>query len=87
MISLRESGYQVHRLATELIPAYFSTIPPTVKNEKSFPASYKIFYFQVLSPFWVVLFYFTLIMLGIAQALALFHSVIQVIMVMMKFYR
>jgi len=56
----RESGYQVHRLGTELIPAYFSTIPPTV-----------------LSPFWVVLFYFTLIMLGIAQALALFHSVIQ----------
>ena len=36
-------------------------------------------FFQVLSPFWVVLFYFTLIMLGIAQALALFHSVIQVI--------
>ena len=33
----------------------------------------------MLSPFWVVLFYFTLIMLGIAQALALFHSVIQVI--------
>ena len=33
MISLRESGYQVHRLATELIPAYFSTIPPTVKRK------------------------------------------------------
>ena len=36
---------------------------------------------QVLSPFWVVLFYFTLIMLGIAQALALFHSVIQVMII------
>ena len=34
----------------------------------------------MLSPFWVVLFYFTLIMLGISQALALFHSVIQVIL-------
>ena len=37
-----------------------------------------VLFFQVLSPFWVVLFYFTLIMLGISQALALFHSVIQV---------
>ena len=33
-VFLRESGYQVHRLATELIPAYFSTIPPTVETER-----------------------------------------------------
>ena len=32
----RESGYQVHRLGTELIPAYFSTIPPTVNFQYLF---------------------------------------------------
>lgn len=57
---LIESGYQVHRLATELIPAYFAILGP-----------------KMISPFWSVLFYFTLIMLGIAQCLALFHTVIQ----------
>ena len=51
---------QVHRLATELVPAYFAILGP-----------------KMISPFWSVLFYFTLIMLGIAQALALFHTVIQ----------
>ena len=55
-----ESGYQVHRLATELIPAYFAILGP-----------------KMISPFWSVLFYFTMIMLGIAQCLALFHTVIQ----------
>jgi len=54
------SGYQVHRLATELIPAYFAILEP-----------------KKISPFWSVLFYFTMIMLGIAQCLALFHTVIQ----------
>ena len=54
------SGYQVHRLATELVPAYFAILGP--KN---------------ISPFWCVLFYLTLIMLGIGQCLALFHTVIQ----------
>ena len=54
------SGYQVHRLATELVPAYFAILGP--KN---------------ISPFWCVLFYMTLIMLGIGQCLALFHTVIQ----------
>jgi len=58
--SENESGYKVHRLATELIPAYFSILGP--KN---------------ISQFWCVLFYFTLIMLGIGQCLALFHTVIQ----------
>ena len=58
--SENESGYKVHRLATELIPAYFSILGP--KN---------------ISQFWCVLFYFTLIMLGIGQSLALFHTVIQ----------
>ena len=55
-----QSGYQVHRLATELVPSYFAILGP--KN---------------ISPFWSVLFYLTLIMLGIGQCLALFHSVIQ----------
>ena len=57
---LIESGYQVHRLATELIPAYFAILGP-----------------KMISPFWSVLFYFTMIMLGIAQCLALFHTMIQ----------
>lgn len=57
---LIESGYQVNRLATELIPAYFAILGP-----------------KMISPFWSVLFYFTMIMLGIAQCLALFHTVIQ----------
>ena len=51
---------QVHRLATELVPSYFSLLPPAL-----------------LSPFWAVLFYLSLIMLGISQCLALFHAVIQ----------
>ena len=51
---------QVHRLATELVPAYFAILGP--KN---------------ISPFWCVLFYLTMIMLGIGQCLGLFHTVIQ----------
>ena len=56
----QESGYQVHRLATELVPAYFSLLGP-----------------RHISPFWCVLFYLSLIMLGIAQTLATFHTLIQ----------
>ena len=56
----QESGYQVHRLATELVPAYFSLLGP-----------------RHISPFWCVLFYLSLIMLGIAQSLATFHTLIQ----------
>ena len=55
-----KSGYQVHRLATQLIPAYFSILEP-----------------RNVSPFWAVLFYLSMIMLGVSQCLALFHTVIQ----------
>lgn len=44
------SGYQVLRLATELVPATLAVLGP-----------------DKLSPFWSVLFYFVLIMFGIAQ--------------------
>ena len=50
----------MHRLATELVPAYFSLLGP-----------------RHISPFWCVLFYLSLIMLGIAQTLATFHTLIQ----------
>lgn len=46
----QQSGYQVLRLATELVP---STLALIGANK--------------LSPFWSVLFYFVLIMFGIAQ--------------------
>ncbi|KAK9874553.1 hypothetical protein WA026_005390 [Henosepilachna vigintioctopunctata] len=58
-----ESGYQVLRLATELIPATFAVLG----SEK-------------ISSFWAVLFYFILILFGIAQQLAIWHSVITGIM-------
>ncbi|XP_023334005.1 uncharacterized protein LOC111705629 [Eurytemora carolleeae] len=57
--STQFSGYQVNRLATELIPVYFSITVGTI------------------SPVWAILFYFTLILLGISQSLALFHTFIQ----------
>ena len=58
-----ESGYQVIRLATELIPATLAILDG-----------------NYLSPFWAVLFYFTLILFGIAQQLAIWHCVITGIM-------
>ncbi|CAG9825106.1 unnamed protein product [Phaedon cochleariae] len=58
-----ESGYQVLRLATELVPATFAVMGS-----------------DQVSPFWAVLFYFILIMFGIAQQLAIWHCVITGIM-------
>ncbi|KAJ8932876.1 hypothetical protein NQ314_014356 [Rhamnusium bicolor] len=58
-----ESGYQVLRLATELVPATFAVMGS-----------------EQVSPFWAVLFYFILIMFGIAQQLAIWHCVITGIM-------
>ena len=52
------SGYQVMRLATELVPAVSAIITP-----------------RLFSPFWVVIFYFTMIVFGLAQQMALFHTV------------
>lgn len=52
------SGYQVMRLATELVPAVSAIISP-----------------RLFSPFWVVIFYFTMIVFGLAQQMALFHTV------------
>lgn len=45
-----ESGYQVLRLATELVPATLAILGS-----------------EQVSPFWAVLFYFILILFGIAQ--------------------
>ncbi|KAJ8678551.1 hypothetical protein QAD02_014338 [Eretmocerus hayati] len=58
-----ESGYQVLRLSTELVPATLAILGP-----------------EQVSPFWAVLFYFTLILFGIAQQLAIWHCVITGIM-------
>lgn len=58
-----ESGYQVVRLATELMPATLAVLGA-----------------DELSPFWAVLFYFTLILFGVAQQLAIWHCVITGIM-------
>ena len=52
------SGYQVMRLATELVPAVSAIITP-----------------RLFSPFWVVTFYFTMIVMGLAQQMAIFHTV------------
>ena len=53
------SGYQVMRLATELVPTYAAILGP-----------------RLLSPFWIVLFYLSLILLGLAQQLAISHAVV-----------
>ncbi|XP_046602174.1 sodium-dependent transporter bedraggled [Neodiprion lecontei] len=58
-----ESGYQVLRLATELVPATLALLGS-----------------EQVSPFWAVLFYFILILFGIAQQLAIWHCVITGIM-------
>lgn len=58
-----ESGYQVLRLATELVPATLAMLGS-----------------EQVSPFWAVLFYFILILFGIAQQLAIWHCVITGIM-------
>ncbi|KAL3277125.1 hypothetical protein HHI36_012481 [Cryptolaemus montrouzieri] len=58
-----ESGYQVLRLGTELIPATFAVLGA-----------------ERVSSFWAVLFYFILILFGIAQQLAIWHCVITGIM-------
>ncbi|XP_050447648.1 uncharacterized protein LOC126849656 isoform X2 [Cataglyphis hispanica] len=58
-----ESGYQVLRLATELVPATLALLGT-----------------EQVSPFWAVLFYFILILFGIAQQLAIWHCVITGIM-------
>lgn len=60
---VQESGYQVVRLATELVPATLALLGS-----------------DYLSPFWAVLFYFTLILFGVAQQLAIWHCVITGIM-------
>jgi solute carrier family 6 (neurotransmitter transporter) len=46
----QQSGYQVLRLATELVPSTLALLGA-----------------DVISPFWAVLFYFVLILFGIAQ--------------------
>lgn len=58
-----ESGYQVLRLATELVPATFALLGS-----------------DDFSPFWTVLFYFILILFGVAQQLAIWHCLITGIM-------
>ncbi|OXU30031.1 hypothetical protein TSAR_017027 [Trichomalopsis sarcophagae] len=58
-----ESGYQVLRLSTELVPATLAVLGT-----------------EQVSPFWAVLFYFILILFGIAQQLAIWHCVITGIM-------
>ncbi|XP_067212296.1 uncharacterized protein bdg isoform X2 [Linepithema humile] len=58
-----ESGYQVLRLATELVPATLALLGT-----------------EEVSPFWAILFYFILILFGIAQQLAIWHCVITGIM-------
>ncbi|EZA52251.1 Sodium- and chloride-dependent glycine transporter, partial [Ooceraea biroi] len=58
-----ESGYQVLRLSTELVPATLALLGA-----------------EQVSPFWAVLFYFILILFGIAQQLAIWHCVITGIM-------
>ncbi|XP_011876979.1 PREDICTED: sodium- and chloride-dependent taurine transporter isoform X2 [Vollenhovia emeryi] len=58
-----ESGYQVLRLATELVPSTLALLGA-----------------EQVSPFWAVLFYFILILFGIAQQLAIWHCVITGIM-------
>ncbi|XP_023288021.1 uncharacterized protein LOC105700187 isoform X4 [Orussus abietinus] len=58
-----ESGYQVLRLSTELLPATLALLGT-----------------EQVSPFWAVLFYFILILFGIAQQLAIWHCVITGIM-------
>ncbi|XP_076245586.1 sodium-dependent transporter bedraggled [Calliopsis andreniformis] len=58
-----ESGYQVLRLSTELVPATLALLGT-----------------EQVSPFWAVLFYFILILFGIAQQLAIWHCVITGIM-------
>lgn len=44
------------------------------------PATFAVLGTDLVSPFWAVLFYFTLIMFGIAQQLAIWHCVITGIM-------
>ncbi|GLG97785.1 Sodium-dependent nutrient amino acid transporter 1 [Gryllus bimaculatus] len=61
--SNQESGYQVLRFATELVPSTFALLGA-----------------DQVSPFWAVLFYFVLILFGIAQQLAIWHCVITGIM-------
>lgn len=58
-----ESGYQVLRFATELVPATFALLGS-----------------DNISPFWAILFYFILILFGIAQQLAIWHCLITGIM-------
>ncbi|XP_014488477.1 PREDICTED: uncharacterized protein LOC106751810 isoform X2 [Dinoponera quadriceps] len=58
-----ESGYQVLRLCTELVPATLALLGT-----------------EQVSPFWAVLFYFIIILFGIAQQLAIWHCVITGIM-------
>nr|CAD7409175.1 unnamed protein product [Timema cristinae] len=61
--SAQQSGYQVLRLATEIVPATLALLGS-----------------GQASPFWAVLFYFTLILFGIAQQLCIWHCVITGIM-------
>lgn len=61
--SRQQSGYQVLRLATELVPSTLALLGA-----------------DVISPFWAVLFYFILILFGIAQQLCIWHCVITGIM-------
>ena len=52
------SGYQVMRLATELVPALASLLTP-----------------KAFSPFWVVMFYLSMIVFGLGQHMALFNTI------------
>lgn len=61
--SRQQSGYQVLRLATELVPSTLAQLGA-----------------DAVSPFWAILFYFVLILFGIAQQLCIWHCVITGIM-------
>lgn len=54
-----ESGYQVLRLATELVPSTLALLGT-----------------EQVSPFWAILFYFILILFGIAQQVHTLYSVL-----------
>lgn len=54
-----ESGYQVLRLATELVPSTLALLGT-----------------EQVSPFWAVLFYFILILFGIAQQVHMLYLIL-----------
>lgn len=74
----KHSGYQVMRLATELVPTFaailgnlFLASTMTTFLKKNNPKGPRL-----LSPFWVVLFYFSMILFSLAQQLAIVHTLV-----------